>query len=117
MLEFVIDQLIYTVFNYYSILMAFYWYHRFIHQSESGILYRLHYIGHHKTAFPIRKLRALEYSKTKYDRFFKTAGELVFGIPVIALSTIVYYTTTIEYFVNFVVVTCLVAISGEMCHS
>lgn len=36
------------VAQYYLVLMAFYWYHRFVHLPVAGPLYRAHHIGHHK---------------------------------------------------------------------
>ena len=111
------EQLFFAVCNYYLILFLYYWYHRFLHCPESGILYKMHYIGHHKRDFPVRRLRALSYSSDGSGGWFKTGGELAFGIPAIILLSGVYYISSLQYFINFVIVLLGVVFVGESWHS
>lgn len=107
----------FAICNWYIILFLYYWYHRFLHCPESGILYKMHYIGHHKRDFPVRRLRALSYSSDGSGGWFQTGGELAFGVPVIILLSIVYYISPLYYFINFAMVLFGVVFIGEACHS
>lgn len=111
------NYILYGIVNYYSISFLYYWYHRFLHHPISGILYRYHYIGHHKTDFPLRKIRAASYSTDGSNGWFKTGGELAFGIPMIFLIGGVYVFSTWGYFINFMIVLSGVVVSGESFHS
>ena len=115
-------QLCYVaVFDYYLISFLYYWFHRFIHLPISGIFYRMHFIGHHKRDFPIRQLRKKTYGqiKTGYGDggWFKTGGELVFGIPIIMISALCYYVVSWYYFLLFEGVLLGNVILGEVMHS
>jgi sterol desaturase/sphingolipid hydroxylase (fatty acid hydroxylase superfamily) len=106
-----------TIFNYLIINLAYYWYHRFLHNPKSGILYKLHYIGHHKTDFPLRQLRKKTYSDDGSNGWFQTGGELVFAIPIFILLSVIFIMTSLVYFINFMLVMLLVIFIGESCHS
>jgi sterol desaturase/sphingolipid hydroxylase (fatty acid hydroxylase superfamily) len=106
-----------SIIDYYAILFSYYWYHRFIHLPIAGVLYRAHYIGHHKREFPIRKLRANSYYSDGSGGWFKTGGELVFGIPIIIILSLVYISVTIQNFILFVVILLFVVFTGDAMHS
>jgi sterol desaturase/sphingolipid hydroxylase (fatty acid hydroxylase superfamily) len=112
--------ILYGIINYYGLLLLYYWYHRLLHCKYSGFLYKIHYIGHHKTDFPLNNLHKICYSDSDNDSdngWFKTGGELIFATPIILLLGCVYYLTSLFYFVNVVVVLLWIVISGEICHS
>ena len=133
-----------AVFDYYLIQFLYYWFHRFIHLPVSGIFYRMHFIGHHKRDFPIRQLRKKTYGQTQNTKeghesghgdghgdghvdghgdghgnggWFKTGGELVFGIPIIMISALCYYVVSWHYFLVFEGVLLGNVILGEVMHS
>jgi sterol desaturase/sphingolipid hydroxylase (fatty acid hydroxylase superfamily) len=106
-----------SIINYFIINLCYYWYHRFLHNPKSGILYKLHYLGHHKKDFPLRAIRKNSYSGDGTTGWFKTGGEFVFGIPIIILLWIINKYSTYEYFSNFMVILIGVVLIGEICHS
>jgi hypothetical protein len=55
------------VFFYYFIQLAFYFYHRLLHQPFMGPLYRAHHIQHHKVTFPLKRLRSVAYGLSPSD--------------------------------------------------
>lgn len=105
------------IIDYYIINLLYYGYHRFIHLPIAGSLYRAHFIGHHKTEFPLRSLRADSYSADGSGGWFQTGGELVFGIPVICILLIAYMTLDIYNFIILVGVIAGVIITGDIAHS
>jgi hypothetical protein len=107
-----------AIFDYYLIQFLYYWFHRFIHLPEAGIFYKIHYIGHHKKDFPIRQLRKKSYNLEHGDGgWFKTGGELVFGIPILIISILCYNIVSIPYFIVFECVLLGNIILGEVMHS
>ena len=108
---------LYGIINYYGLMFMYYWYHRFLHCKYSGILYKIHYIGHHKTDFPLNNLHKLYYNVRNNGEWFGTGGEFVFALPIILLLCFIYNLASLFYFVNVVVVLLWIVISGEICHS
>ena len=106
-----------SIFYYYTIQFAYYWYHKLLHNPKSGILYRLHFTNHHKKDFPLRRLRAKTYSSNGTGGWFQTGGELVFGLPVITMLCLFYILLPLAYFINLFSVLSFVAFSGESSHS
>ena len=98
------------VFQYYFINLIYYWYHFILHQPWSGILYKYHYINHHKKDYPLKQLR-------KYEYLEMNNGEIIFGIPVSILLFINYYFFTFKTFAYFVFNISFIAVSGEIFHS
>lgn len=105
-----------AVFDYYLIQFLYYWFHRFIHLPIAGIFYQMHFIGHHKRDFPIRQLRKKTYGHSD-GGWFKTGGELVFGIPIITISLLCYYLVSWHFFLLFEGVLLVNVILGEVIHS
>lgn len=104
-----------ALLDYYAVQLLYYGYHRFVHNPRSGILYKMHFIQHHRTQFPLSKLRTDEYPKL-FD-FAKTKGELVFGIPSMMALVATYFLFSRTHFCIF---TCTVvgsALVGEFAHS
>jgi sterol desaturase/sphingolipid hydroxylase (fatty acid hydroxylase superfamily) len=121
-----------AVIDYYLIQFLYYWFHRFIHLPQAGILYRMHYLGHHKRDFSIKCLRKTEYGLTSGNiggggsggsggsgggGWFQTGGELVFGIPILLISIICYYMLSLQYFLVFEGVLLGNVVMGEVMHS
>jgi hypothetical protein len=117
MLYYLFSKLALSVVNYYSLLLVYYGYHRLIHLPIAGPLYQMHMIGHHKRDFPIRRLRAYSYSSDGSGGWFQTGGELVFGVPVLLLSYLMYNMCALDNFIVFVIVLCVVVFMGEFAHS
>lgn len=119
----IVKYSIYTVSNYYLLLFTYYWYHRLLHCEFSGILYKLHYIGHHKTDFSLTNLHKQCYNNIDAKGvcitkgLFRSNGEIVFGVPVLLLIALTYCYTTTLYFCNFTMVLLWILISGEITHS
>lgn len=116
-IPYIIEKLAIGVIDYYSLLLIYYGYHRFIHLPIAGSLYRMHMIVHHKCEFPIRRLRAYAYSSDGSGGWFQTGGELVFGIPVILGIIIMYNYCIFDNFIIFIGVLFVVVFSGEFVHS
>ncbi len=114
---FIISKILLTIIDYYTIQLLYYGYHRFIHLPISGPLYRMHYIGHHKTDFPIRHLRYKSYNKDGSSGWFKTGGELVFGIPIISLLYIGYHLMALDNLLLLFMVISFIMLSGDITHS
>jgi hypothetical protein len=105
------------IVSYYTIQFMYYLYHRFIHLPCSGPLYRMHYIGHHKTQFPLRRLRALHYGNVEGGGWFETGGEIVFGVPILCILALLFI---YAQFADAMIVTLTllyVLISGDVLHS
>ena len=83
------------VFQYYFINLIYYWYHFILHQPWSGILYKYHYINHHKKDYPLKQLR-------KYEYLEMNNGEIIFGIPVSILLFITLYRIIIIYYLSYI---------------
>ena len=106
------------VLDYYFIQFLYYWFHRFIHLPCSGIFYKLHYIGHHKRDFPIKRLRGETYNINGSNGWFNTGGEIVFLIPIIIISILAWlYCGALEYFLIFESVLVGNVLVGEFLHS
>lgn len=111
------NQIIFTLLNYYGILGIYYWYHRFLHCKYSGLLYKYHYLGHHKKLFPIKRIRADSYGENGNGGWFQSGGEIIFGVPVIIMIYVIWMLSTSGYFINFMIVLLGIIISGECYHS
>ena len=105
------------IFNYFLINCVYYWYHRFLHSPSSGILYKLHYVGHHKTDFPLKQLRKKTYSNDGSNGWFQTGGEFVFMLPILMILCLIYFISSFNYFINFMSVLIFVIFIGETHHS
>jgi sterol desaturase/sphingolipid hydroxylase (fatty acid hydroxylase superfamily) len=117
MFKYILAGVLAGVLDYYIIQFFYYWFHRFIHLPCSGIFYKLHYIGHHKRDFPIRRLRSDTYSADGSSGWFNTGGELVFLIPITMLSGCAYWLLSLDYFFIFEFVLLGNIIIGEFLHS
>ena len=113
----ILKSLFLFCFDYYLLLMLFYWYHRFMHMPIAGPLYKLHHIGHHKKKFPLKHLRDYEYGDEGGGGWFETGGELVFGIPLLIIEGLAFKFLSFYYFGIFIFATLFLIISGEIFHS
>lgn len=105
------------ILDYYIIQLTYYWYHRFIHSPKSGLFYKYHYLGHHKTEFPISNLRKKTYNTNGSSGWFSTGGELVFGVPLTILLALIYNSIQLHNFMIFSSVLMAQLCVGEFVHS
>ena len=68
-------QFQYGIINYFGISFLYYWYHRFLHSKYSGLLYKYHYLNHHKKDFPLKRIRATSYGTSSNGGWFESGGE------------------------------------------
>ena len=105
-----------VVFQYYGVNLIYYWYHWMLHQPWSGPLYRAHYIGHHKSDFPVRSLRRDRYCAGS-GGWFENGGELVFGIPVVVLIWATFQFCSFGAAISNCAIILVVLVTGEVAHS
>lgn len=117
MFYYIITKLSIAVIDYYLLLGIYYWYHRFIHLPISGPLYRAHYIGHHKLEFPLKRIRAKSYYNDGYGGWFKTGGELIFGIPISIVLLLAYQYLQFNNFIILLADIIGVLFVGDFMHS
>lgn len=92
--------------QYYTIICVFYWYHYMLHCPWSGPFYRMHYVGHHKTDYPVHALQRNDYIHSWQDDF-------IFTFPCAMLIFIGMVFSSI----SFVILSLVVFVLAEIFHS